>query len=369
MSYMGKRPGLFKRAVFAIPLISVLIFHCFSEKTENFGIFGISRIATVAGQDGCTPVPLGNGTVLWTFGDTILGTWKRGLSLDTTFEKDGTFTGLLQGSAAFTDIPDDENVRDLKFRFITKNGKPVEIIGREKGDGRRYWTVDGLRLGNSVFLYYMIMDKDPSRREFPFRYSGMGLARWDMPVGWKPPDGVDFRKLGTIFNGNEASYGDSVIEREGYLYLAGHLKNGNEISISIAKVRPEEIERREAYLFLTATGTWSGKSGEAARLFTDILGEPSLSYNENLQSYVIIYCGSGGKLKLVRFSDFSGLLSAVPSIVYEMPGLPEIKTRLFYFYYSGKEVFSTPRAIYAVYMNPAIYQPILVKIPYGALGR
>src|SRR4030042_3566656 len=65
----------------------------YRDKRKNLGIFGESRKESVLGQDGCTPIPLDKG-VMWTFGDTILGSWKGDLSVDSTFEDSAVIKGM-----------------------------------------------------------------------------------------------------------------------------------------------------------------------------------------------------------------------------------------------------------------------------------
>jgi hypothetical protein len=135
---------------FFIFISFLLLFTCASpEKVENLGIFGKSRLADVAGQDGCTPIPIDKKYVLWTFGDTIFGEWKGEVSVSMTFEDSARFKGMISNSLAVTEYPDDENILDLNFRFLKKRGKVTDFITPErKSDGAhcKIWAIDGIKI-------------------------------------------------------------------------------------------------------------------------------------------------------------------------------------------------------------------------------
>lgn len=132
---------------------------------------------------------------------------------------------------------------------------------------------------------------------------------------------------------------------------------------------PKILERTRAlYQFLQRGGKWSSQLKTAMPLFNDVMGEFSLSFNEYLRQFIIIYCAKDGTIRCVSFRDFSELETCSPSVIYRPPPLPEDSTRIM-FYYSGKEIFYTRKALYAIYINPAIYQPMLLKIPYASLDE
>jgi hypothetical protein len=99
------------------------------------------------------------------------------------------------------------------------------------------------------------------------------------------------------------------------------------------------------------------------------MGELSLSYNDYLKKYLIIYCSLDGTIKYLAFKNFSLIKNEKARELYVPPLLPKIKSRPNLYYYSGKEILYTKKGIYAIYINPAIYQPILIKIPYTAITR
>ncbi|HSA14360.1 MAG TPA: hypothetical protein P5346_06395 [Spirochaetota bacterium] len=358
--------------IILILIVSCFLFDCKnSGKVEELGIFSPGRLKDVAGHDGFSSIPLGNSLMMWTFGDTIIGTWGKPVSVDTTFEESASFSGMIPNSLAFTQYPDHLTIKNLNFTFSKENGKIVPFIPYKKNENPlklRFWALDGIMMGNQVYVYYARILVDHSDRNQPFSVQGMSIASWRIPPGWKIGDTVNFTRRCDLFNGDVPTFGDAVIIKDSFLYLIGHKRTGKgSVSGFIARVKPEALLRSDSYEYLRRDGTWAGKLSEGSPFFNDISGEASLSYNETMGAYLILYCSLGGAIKAVTFSDFKYLFNAKALIIYKPPKLPVIKSRPFLFYYSGKEIVSMRDYIYAIYINPAIYQPMLIKIPVSVI--
>ncbi len=349
---------------------------CFGEGrtaglTENLGILGPDRKVDVLGQDGVTPIALTDDLTMWTFGDTILGSWKKEVSVNDTFDEAVVMTAMLSNSLAFTPTPGAENVPDLPFTFYKENGRVVQVIKNHPEESPavwRFWAIDGVNLSGTVYLYYMIITIDPELKPFPFVVRGTGLARWDKPPQWRVGEAVEFKRLGLLFDESQPTFGDSVLLKDRYIYLIGHGKAAPGeygIPVQITRVRPALIEDYTAYSYLRDDGSWTCLKRDAGRFLHDVAGECSLSFNRYLNKYVIIYCqlGSGDIIRVV-FDNFATLKNAEKEVVYTPPALPKVNRDMPVSYYSGKEIFHTKDAIYAIYIQPAIYQPILLRIPY-----
>jgi hypothetical protein len=375
---MTKTKFRITRSAFFIIILSVSLssLYCLQPYAiKNHGIFGESRKNSIIGQDGCTSIPAGD-SMLWTFGDTILGKWKGNLSVSSTFEDAAVMKDMISNSLAFTTIPDDVTIKNLNFIFYKEKGAVAQFIKPippEDPKIWRFWATDGIQIGKTVYVYYIIVyiDKNPSKKNksfMPIRVLGVGIAEWRKPDAWKPGEPVSFIRTAKLFNEGEPVFGDSVIQRGDYLYLIGHGPAfENRVPAYIARVPVASIKKRSAYEYYDGMGGWSRNIKSANPFITDVMGELSLSYNEFLKQYVIIYCSLDGKIKSIVFPDFPELKNRKAAVIYVPPPLPEIKSRPNLFYYSGKQVFQTSRAIYAIYINPAIYQPILLEIPYRAL--
>ncbi len=179
-----------------------------------------------------------------------------------------------------------------------------------------------------------------------------------------------FKRTARVFFEGEPVFGDAVVRRGNLLFLIGHgPAANNRVPAFIARVQISSLKNRSGYEFLDAEGHWSGKIKTAAPIADDVMGEPSLSYSSIINEYVVLYCSLDGKIKEVSFSDFNAIKNKKTAVIYTPPSLPFIPTRPRLDYYSGKEIFSTSRALYAIYINPAIYQPVLLRIPYHFLKQ
>ena len=129
------------KSVVIITLLAVSCTFCATgARVENLGIFGESRKESILGQDGCTPIPI-NGIMMWTFGDTILGTWKGELNASSTFEDTAVMKGMISNSLAFTDIPDDATINRLGFTFLKRDGAAIPFIGTAGNEDPRVWRL------------------------------------------------------------------------------------------------------------------------------------------------------------------------------------------------------------------------------------
>ncbi len=130
-----------------------------TDRIENLGIFGESRKKSVIGQDGCTPIELDD-KMMWTFGDTIIGTWKGDLTVHSTFEDSAVMKGMISNSLAFTDIPVDSTIKDLEFTFYKEQGTVAQFIKPLPGEDPsvwRFWAMDGIKIDTTVYVYYMLV--------------------------------------------------------------------------------------------------------------------------------------------------------------------------------------------------------------------
>ncbi|MCU0821045.1 MAG: DUF4185 domain-containing protein [Spirochaetes bacterium] len=351
-----------------ITISSIIFIFLACGGAEDLGIFGESRKTEVLGQDGVTPIPVSGSVYMWTFGDTVLGRWKADAGQNALFEESAEISEMISNSLAFTETPTALNIKNLKFIFLKKNGKVCQFINYRKGENpksTRLWPVDGVKIGGKIYVYYYIIKSDD--KNVPFYLSAVGLALWAIPDGWRTGDYADFTRLGDLFPRNYPAFGAGVLQKDGYVYTAGHFNSKDKTSpVKIGRVKTEDIETANKYEFLAEDGTWSGDINRAGSFLGDVMGECSLSYNEFIKKFMLVYCQSWtGKIIIVKFDDFSGLRNAEKMVVFEAPVLPVKKTGMPKFYYSGKEIFSSGSSVFAIYINPLEYQPRLLKIDLG----
>ncbi|TAL32372.1 MAG: DUF4185 domain-containing protein [Spirochaetes bacterium] len=336
-------------------------------RAEMMGPFGESRRALVLGQDGVTSIPFNNYITMWTFGDTLLGDWKGSVSSAATFSERANVRSMISNSLAFTPAPTPETIAALPFTFYTDRGEVaqfIKLLPHERPETDRLWAVDGVRMGDKVYVYYLAIRVGSSGKPFDFSMRAVGLACWVVPEQWRIGDPISFVRLPDLFPGDYPAFGVSVLEKDGYLYTAGHYTAPDLSSpVKIARVRPENIGNPGAYEFLGRGGAWTGAVREGVPLLGDVMGECSLSWNESAGEYVMVYCQLWtGRIVLVRFADFAGAEKARKEVVYEPPRLTVTGPELAGYYYSGKEVYAAGAQIFAIFIHPLEYQPYLLKI-------
>ena len=321
-------------------------------EVREHGVFAPSRLLSVKGQDGVSSIPFSEKMYLWTFGDTIIG---RG---------NGTET-MLANSLAFTPAPSAGNIRDLEFSYYTEKGRITPFIKNtadEDPSRHRLWALDGIRLGNTVYVYYLHIIVH-SKKALDFSLDSVGLARWDIPAGWKVGDPVRFIRRENLFPGSGPAFGASVMRKDGFLYITGQYSDGKGSSpVKIARVPEDRISSAAAYGYLTTDGRWSDKCTDAAGFAGDVAGECSLSYNMHLGGYFLLYCRIFSRdIVMLRFDEFSSLSHAKKAVL--LSNMDSNVNNLWY--YSGKEIYSEKNSLYMIYINSREYQPHLVEITFG----
>jgi len=328
-------------------------------------IFAPSRLESVIGQDGVCSIKFSDQVTLWTFADTITGRWKSEKGRLGADKNEAVMDGMLSNSIAWSEKPTENNYRDIRLNFYKENGKTAQFIKNRKDENplnHRFWALDGFRCGNKVYVYYLHVYVPDSANFLDFEVLYVGLARWDIPGGWKPGDAINFRRLGPLFGKGKPFFGAAVMERDGYIFLAGHFKKGAaEFPLSIARVKADDVENSKAYSFLSGDGEWVSEIKSAGAFLGDVSGECSLSYNDYLKEYIIIYSKSfTGDIASVRFKDFARLPFAEKKILFKVSRHENSAM----WPYSGKEIFSSGRNIFLIYIDPVRYQPLLVELRY-----
>ncbi|MCX5786265.1 MAG: DUF4185 domain-containing protein [Elusimicrobia bacterium] len=333
-------------------------------ETVNEGIFAPSRLDFVLGQDGVTPIPVifkdGEKKYLWTFGDTMLGAWKGPVVTTATLN----FAGAADTEAmpcntlALSAVPAETNYKELRFKFYTESSTVSEFIKYNKNENpfiNRLWADSGIQTDSGVYVFYMDVEI-AKENAAGFKFKGTGLAKA------KTPEKADilefnFERVGKFY-AKDILLGDSVVKKGGYVYILGRIAkkaDGSLNALCAARVEPARIEDFSAYEFLSRKGRWQKK--EKGAFFDDVSGEASLVYDEGVELFRIVYMsGRTQDIRLVEFGTFNAL-ARKPSVksVYK----PEPKKDIFY--YSAKEIFHSKETVRIIYIDPSIYQPILVK--------
>ena len=195
-------------------------------RVEPRGIFGTQRLEFVLGQDGVTPTPFSPTVTLWTFGDTLLGSRKTAVSAAASFQERNEITDFISNSLAFSERVTAANIEHLHFTYYRRGGRVAPFLVPQKGEDPkriRFWPVDGIRIANRVYVYYMkihLTQLPPA--PFGFTMAGTGLARWDVPETWRPGDPLQFVRLPDLFGPTVPAFGDAVLPRGEWLYAVSY---------------------------------------------------------------------------------------------------------------------------------------------------
>ncbi|MEF3280130.1 MAG: hypothetical protein K6357_04100 [Elusimicrobiota bacterium] len=359
-----KKRSVLRSFTFRLSAMYVLILSSINLCSETPSlIFAPKRMNFVLGQDGSTPIEIefkdGSKNILWTYGDTILGKFKGTITTTQTLD----FNSLVDikemppNSLAISDVLTDENYIDPDFKFYTKNGKTTQFIEYENEENpflKRLWANDGIQIGNKLYIYYMDIETNPIK-PLDFSVKGTGLVRTSIP---ETPDISKFKfERVKKFYSSGIIIGDSIIKKGRFLYITLRFSPDNNniyTSISIARIKPSNIEDFSKYEFLNKNGKW-GKEIEFA-ITKDCVGENSIVYDKYQKEFRITYITTESEIKQIRFKDFKELIKGVKE--YIIKDLKKNKKM----YYSAKEIFYTQNYIYITYIDPSIYQPIIFKI-------
>jgi len=347
-------------------VLFIVIFSCkTTPEVIEHGIFAPSRLDSVIGQDGVCSIKFSDEIILWTFADTITGRWKSEKDRLAGDKKNALVDGMISNSLAWSEKITENNYKGIRLNFYKENGKTAQFIKNRKDENplrHRFWALDGFRTGNKVYVFYLHVYVPDHTKFLDFEVLYTGLARWDIPHGWKTGDSINFRRLGPVFGRGTPFFGAAVMERKGFLYLAGHFKKSAfEFPLSIARVKAEDIENSKKYTFLSSIGEWINDVSSAGDFIGDVSGECSLSYNDYLEEYVIVYSKNfTGDIAVVRFKEFRNLHAAQKKIVHRVDK-PESSGM---WPYSGKEIFTSGRNLFLIYIDPVRYQPLLVELKY-----
>ncbi len=345
-----------------IVLILSILISCSKPQVENLGFFAQNREKSIVGLDGFSNIETKNGKVIWTFGDTILGEWKNPPTVNDTFENSAVMEKMIPNSIAVTEKLSENNISDLKFNFYSYNKYPKEFIKENSYlKNIRVWPLDGIELENRIFLFYVKI-KLAADKDNPFKIIANGLSEIKINIEENTISETQSNTIKELNPQGMISLGDSVITNGSFIYIAGRKSNPTGLPcIYFARTDIHNFINPDKYEYLSQKGNWKENFSNAGTFFSPAAGEFSISYNEYLKSYVVIFMGLDGILKSAVFSDFNKI--GPEKDIYTPQKLPKIDKRPFMFYYSGKEIFHSEKFTYAVFINPAVYQPVLIKIP------
>jgi len=295
--------------------------------------------ARVLGHDGAYSIPLSNGKVFWSFGDTILGPERRGydprrIDLDTWLFKDSWAKKNVPMISNSGLIADARNISELMYGgfeyFVHKrtvDGKelveareiiPVpERLKYNRKQRTAYWPVDGIVINGKLYFFYLMVTSVMS----VINLYGTGMVRSTFPYEtFEKLPNTRLTQTKKLANSDElpfvwwdnrrdrgreqiAAFGTAVLKNivDNHIYIYGskleHRGDGIVHAVSLARVKKKNIEDVTKYEYLAEapsnqndfTPKWSDDPKKTASIFDGNANELSVSYNPYLGKYVAIY--------------------------------------------------------------------------------
>lgn len=156
------------------------------------------------GGDAAFSTDLGNGRVLWMFGDSFIA------------RKDGATrreSAFVRNSVAVETGYDPATAR-IQFYTSKLHGDPSDFVPSDAGTW--LWPLHGIRLGDRLVLFYMRMASDPDENSLGFKSVGWDAFLIDNPdeepSRWKP------RKLRGPESSGRMLYGMALLREGDYIY-------------------------------------------------------------------------------------------------------------------------------------------------------
>jgi hypothetical protein len=338
----------------------------------------------MVGQDGAYSIPLGDGTAMWYFGDTIIGErpdeslWYlfgepvggNDMSGKGPFEDMITNTGLI-----LRDQTGRGGLNDFTY-ILNEDGTLRQIIESLPGEDRdklRTWCQHGICIDDKLYLFWMrVLMLEEGGDPFPvgFEVVGSGLA-----VGsredWKF-ERVTYQGDSLLWPATQPQFATGIHhdKASGYVYLYGSLQDADlRHHAHIARVKPDEMLHLDRYQYFAGDpDNWSNDVHDAIAVFSDMPNEMSVSYNEYLGQYLAVHSmGLTGHIVARTsptpwgpWSDGTVLWSVPP------PENPPPYPRLVY---AGKEhpelAEESGRILYITYIEFEEYFPHLIEVALG----
>lgn len=351
---------------------------------RDMGLVFVENPHRMVGQDGAYSIPLGDGTALWFFGDTLIGgrvpgesLWYPGgqqlgpgdMSGHGLIEKLYNNTGLI-----LRDRTGKEGLKDFRY-LCDAEGKLRQLIPHEEGehpDEIRVWCLHGIAMGEKVYLYYLtvrMLASGPLPVNFEILGAGLAVgSRGEMKFRRVRQDG---RTL--WWDAKLPQFGTSVLRgTDGYLYVYGVLKGGDGVQhCSVARVRAEGIEDFSGYEYLISDAPgWGKDPAGAVSIMEGMPNEMSVSWNAHLGCYLAVHSldltgnivGRTAPNPWGPWSKATVLWKCVPPVLsYPHPYFTMI--------YAGKEhpeiAGGNGKVLYLTYIEFEEYFPHLVEVVLG----
>ena len=255
----------------------------------------------VVGQGGNYTVALPDGGVLWLLNNVWMG--------ETKSDGQAAVWGVVDGAAALSRSTDPYSQRGALTYVSDENGWPLPLMAgdlKEYSQARKFRPRAGLAAGGKYYVFYSVLNNYGPEFYDYFRV-GQGVAWAEKPAGpYRKSPGADHYPM---WNDIEPSFGSAVwADDGGWVYVYGRVMTApGEYGAALARVKPENLLSKEQYSYYSveaASGAWTGDVAEASVVIEHMPEEFSVTYNEFLKRYLLVYLDAGSGAVSARQASY-----------------------------------------------------------------
>lgn len=233
------------------------------------------------GADGVYSIPLPDQSVLWVFGDTLVGKIRDGKRRD--------FVMVNQSFARQTGREPENKTR--LFVQQDRQGQPVSFVTPDNQPGY-FWLWDGIVLDEKLHLIATRLTSPGTITAFDWTLEDQSLITVENPLD--EPTRWRFRQqsfpFGAFTDEYEAIWGTEVLLVDGEVIVYGtrRFKKGEPRSLVAAKMPPRDLTNFPQWRFFR-DGGWTNDPRQASALAADVGTEGSVTWLPKHQRFVYVY--------------------------------------------------------------------------------
>jgi hypothetical protein len=246
------------------------------------------------GGDGAYSAALGEGRILWMFGDSFVGRVQNGRRIDSR---------LIHNSAAIQTgrIPSDAAVTFI-YRTLS-DGSPAAFLQPADGGGW-LWPYHAVRTAEGLFMFLLQIEPADGPAAFGFKLVSTWLGKIANPDD--PPERWNLSRQKIPWSHEGRLFGSSVLWQGGYCYIYGTVDDaaGGFMAkhMIVARVPAEKVGDFGAWRFFTGDH-WVSEADRAGRVCENVASEFSVSYQPTPGRYVLVHSAGGLSANIVlRFA-------------------------------------------------------------------
>lgn len=233
------------------------------------------------GGDANYSVPLPDGSILWIFGDTLVGTVRDGKRHDVAMVNNSFAKQRGWGNEATVQF----------FLNHDTNGKPTSFIVPQGKPGY-FWLWDAVIDQGRLYIFATRLTSPGTITAFDWTLLDQSLLTVtnpsDEPSKWQTQQ-LDF-PYGEFTDLYEAIWGIEILKVEQELYVYGSVRHriGEPRSLVVAKVSSGDLTEFHKWKFYRS-GVWQSDAKRASSLVSDVGTEGSVTYLPDRKQFVYVY--------------------------------------------------------------------------------